>query len=670
MISIKNLNFSFENALQSTQIIKNLSFEVNAGEFLAIQGPSGSGKSTMLYLLGGLLRFQQGDITIFGTQLQKLTDDELCLFRNRHIGFVFQQFHLLPKTSVLNNLLLPTMYPLEKPKRPTEEYHARARELAAEFDLTTRLEHLSNELSGGQQQRVAIARALMNNASFILADEPTGNLDTTNSMRVMESLRELNAQGKTIIVITHDRDIAVFADRIIHLRDGELESEEILRKTSNHSTWTTPNIAFKKVHFGQVIAHSLTLAVNNLRRQWSRSILTAIGIVIGIAAVLSMITLGNFTQEKVLASYAELGVNTLNFSGWPNWQLQAKDETPLPFKSFDWEKDLLPIYRIFPGVEKMTPMMSNFTISAVSFGGKKIDTNIRGIGMNEHGSAIQRRKIKSGRSISAYDVQNRNAVCMIGSDIATRLYPKGEAVGKNLHLSNSQGNVSCHVIAEFEPLASNEDQRKANREIYVPFTFVPTLSEHSWGTMIFDVLMALKPGQDIEKTGKGIENFFWSKYGKSGEFHVDSDSILIAQMNRFLYLFTILLAAVAFLSLTIGSIGIMNMMLVSVAERLREIGLRKAMGATNRSIRWQFLMESVVLCVCAGLCGMILGMMVYEGVILTATKFVKNLEFEWRFDSLALAVSTCSIVVVGIISGIVPALQAERLQVIAALRSE
>lgn len=206
--------------------------------------------------------------------------------------------------------------------------------------------------------------------------------------------------------------------------------------------------------------------------------------------------------------------------------------------------------------------------------------------------------------------------------------------------------------------------------MYLPFTFFQSISGDWWASQIREVLIQVEADGDIEKTGKGIKAFFSQKYGPSGRFRVDSDSILLAQMKRFLGLFTILLASIAFITLTVGGIGITNMMLVSVSERFREIGLRKAIGATDSSIRLQFLTESMVLCFAAGVIGLIFGFLGYHGAIIAAAQFVKKMSFEWTVDGLAFFVSIISIFGVGILSGLFPALKAEKLQVIEALRSE
>jgi putative ABC transport system permease protein len=217
---------------------------------------------------------------------------------------------------------------------------------------------------------------------------------------------------------------------------------------------------------------------------------------------------------------------------------------------------------------------------------------------------------------------------------------------------------------------SNKEWAKPNLQIYIPFTVFQAVSEHWWSSQIKQVMIKLKRGVDVELVGLAIRRFFEKKYGKSGEFRVDSDSILVAQMKKFLNLFSILLTAIAVITLTVGGIGITNMMLVSVSERLKEIGIKKSVGATNTSIRYQFLFESIFLCLIAGVFGIIIGICTYQLAIFGASKLIQKLEYSWVFDWSAIFFSVISILLVGVISGLIPALKAEKLQVVDALRSE
>lgn len=672
IIEVDNVCFEYDIAGEPTPILKGVSFNVEAGEFVAIQGPSGSGKSTLLYLLGGLQSLTSGDIRIRGISLPALSADEMALFRNAHVGFIFQQFHLLPRTSVLKNILLPSAYPFEFDHPPPDE--ARAKKLAEQLGLKDRLEHKPNQLSGGQQQRVAIARALMNDAKILFADEPTGNLDSKSSEQTLTLLKELNSQGITIVLITHDRSVAEQAHRIVHVRDGQIEKIETLKKPKSHAAPASEaelpgQLGNKSPGYVRLFRKLLPLCFDNLRRNGIRSLLTMLGVTIGIAAVVAMVTLGQFTKAKILQSYQDMGVNTLMFQGYPNWELRATDTPPVMFHSFNWEKDLVPLRQVFPQIRRLSPYLYSWMIK-LSYGGKTIESDARIVGVNQDALSILNREILTGAGISPYHIETKSSVCVIGYDVARRLFANVSPVGRILFVSEDENRFGCRVIGVMNRVLSGREGSKPNLQVIMPYSTFQTLTKSYWQSNIYDVMIQLFPDADVEAFGRAIKAYFKMKYGVSAVFYVDSNSVLLAQMKKFLTLFTIMLAAIALVSLTVGGIGITNMMLVSVSERYREVGLRKALGATNRSIRGQFLLESLLLCGAAGLLGIVFGVLCYEGLIYGASVLVPKLEFAWIFDGGAMVLSVISILAVGLLSGLFPALKAEKLEVVEALRAE
>jgi len=657
LIELKNINYAYG---AGEPVLRDLGLLVEVGEMVAIQGPSGSGKSTLLYLVGCLLDLQSGTLRIGGRDMGALSQDGLAAFRHRELGFIFQQFHLLPRATVLENILLPC-------RDATPEQVLKAKSIAASLGLGDRLEHLPNALSGGQQQRAAIARALMNDPAIILADEPTGNLDSASSSQIMDLLCRLGSRGITVIIITHDSEVAARAGRIVTIRDGRITGDIIKFRTSaiiakNETAPTaTASGFFSKYRVREALA--------NLGRNKLRSILTMTGITIGIAAVLAMTTIGQFTKRKILESYMELGANTLAFYGYPNWSLRATDKVEMPFNSFDWKRDMAPLKKIFPEITLMSPMLRSWD-SGATFGGRVVNTDVRLYGVNEDGLALAGRALEGGRNLSKLHVEFMSNVCLVGAEIAKRLFININPLGRILQVTQDNNALSCKIIGILKHKASNNEWNKPDFQIIVPYTYFEKAIGNPWQVEIHNVLLQVTPGTDIRKTSNGIKAFFKQKYGNAGQFGADSDSLLVAQMEKFLTLFTILLGAIALISLAVGGIGITNMMLVSVSERYREIGLRKALGATNLEIRTQFMVEAVVICLVAGLVGLAAGFAVYEGIIFGASKVVTKLQFEWVFDYAAAIISFTAIMAVGVLSGLLPALKAEKLQVIEALRNE
>jgi macrolide transport system ATP-binding/permease protein len=612
---------------------------------------------------------ESGSLFIDDVDVARLNDFELATLRNQKIGFVFQQFHLLPKTSVINNVLLPTKYPCEIKKNAADSTD-KAKRLIEYFGLVDQIDKMPNQLSGGQQQRVAIARSLINDADIILADEPTGNLDSKNAEQVIELLKELNGQGKTVVVITHDTNIAHQFNKVYEIHDGKISKDLAIKAEANRSK---PLRRPSKRKFSPLftLRQLIPLAFENMRRHKVRSWLTMLGISIGVAAVLATTTLGNFTKDKMLTSYAELGVNTINFSGYPNFNLTATDDVPAIFKSFSDERDLKPLKRIFPNIRRIAPQSQMSWSNTITYGGRSVGPNVFANGVGEATFAIMNWPLKKGTSFFPYHMKARSPVCIIGSDVERDLFRNVSPINKIIHISEGEKSYVCRIIGVLTQRTSNKPwDTTPNLKVFLPYTYFMATTSQFWGGSVQNVLIEIEEGSGLEKTGLGIKNFFEKKYGKSGEFGVGFDATLLEQMNKFLNIFALVLTVIALICLGVGGISIANMMLVSLSERFKEIGLRKAVGATNASIRMQFLLESLFICLIAGLFGLVFGFAGYQGAIYGASKLVQNLKFEWIIDKAAVILAFVSIVVVGFLSGLVPALKAERLEIAEALRAE
>lgn len=673
-LRVDGVSFEYRSEDRSVQVLNDVSLAIRPGEFVAIRGPSGSGKSTLFYLLGCLLRPTSGKVWVNGQDVSRLDDETLAYVRNREIGFVFQQFHLIPRASVLENILLPAQYPWELKREPgeMERAEARARELAAKLGIGDRLEHSPNQLSGGQQQRVAIARALMNDAPLILADEPTGNLDSASAAQVLDELIALNRRGKTIVLITHDDEVARRCSRVLQIRDGRLQDEPA-RDAPGAEGGGGSGAAVTRVGYQKGRSpfwRALPLVRANVRRNRVKSMLTMIGVTIGIAAVLSMVTLGQYTRDKVLEGYESMGVNQLLVRGDSNREVRATDEYRVAFRAFEVETDLIPLQRVFPEIRRLSPVARAWNTSFTS-GGKRADDGVRVMGVHPEFLPITQREVILGKPFGTYHVANRVPVCLIGVGIARQLFGTRSPIGEvGSVIVNERSTYPCRIIGVLSPQSSSRESSPPDFNILLPLTYYQSVATNFWEARIREFVVQLDPKVDIAESARRIKAYFEQKYGRSGRFRVDAEAILVNQMRTFLRLFAILLGAIAFLSLVVGGIGIHNMMLVSVAEQMRDIGLRKAVGATRRSVRYQVLMESVWLCTVAGVIGLIMGFVAYEGLIFMASKVIRTVRFEWIVDPWAMLLSAGSIVLVGVISGLTPALRAERLEVIEALRSE
>lgn len=669
LLEVENVSYSYRIG---EPVLRDVSFSVEAGDFVAVTGPSGSGKSTLFYLLGTLAARFQGNICFLGKSYRSMSAREKAIFRNREIGFVFQQFHLLPRASVLDNIVSPAFYPYDF-SRPSPKDFEKAKELANKLGIGQLLERKPQELSGGQQQRVAIARALMRDPQIILADEPTGNLDSKSTEAVMGILQDLHKEGKTIILVTHSPDVANRCSRIISFRDGQIESDKRIRPLAEVKSQPTENASDSLISALPLLTYwrSLGPAWKNIIRSKAKSLLTMLGIVLGIAAVLSTMSLGSYAKNRILQSYQSLGVNNLNFTGWSNWRRSSRDFAPSIFRYFDWEKDILPMLQVFPEIQSFSPIVQTWE-PTFNYGGRSVSEHTMAMGVNEQYYYITNQMVSRGRTLSVFDLESSNPVCIIGQEIKNQLFNREDAIDKTLTVvqDGDAGEFPCRVVGVMAHQPSQTQGLQPDFYIYLPYTYMQKSLSRAWQREIHEMQLKIKSGYDPDETGKRIEGYFKTRYGKTGTFRSNSNTKVISQMRLFLNVFSALLSAVALIALLVGGVGINNMMLVNLSERLKELGLRKSLGATPSQVRALVLTESLLLCTMGGVIGLIVGFLGYHGLIYGASQIIPNMTFEWIFHTRAFLISAGAIILTGILSGLIPALRAERLEVIEALRQD
>ena len=428
LLRLEGVGLDYRIGARAVPAIRDATISIARGEMVAILGPSGSGKSTLLYVLGCLLKPSRGRYWLAGHDVGALPNWRVAALRSRAIGFVFQQFHLLPRADLIENCLLSAKYLGDDP-RSEAELRAKAKGLLESLGLGEHLEHRPNQLSGGQQQRAAIARALMNDPELILADEPTGNLDSASAGRILDELDRIHRSGRTVLIITHDRDVAGRCQRVIAIRDGVAEASapahasNKLNLSINEPGRVAAPLARRSAF---AIAHErVATARANLSRNKTRSALTMLGVTIGTAAVLATITLGSHVRSKILESYETLGVNKLVVRAYPRWNMQARDVTGVKFDGLSELTDVKPMTRLFPEITLISPVIQDAVLSAEWSGHKADQTQV--LGVKPEYFAITSRRLESGRYFSAYHERNRSRVCLIGSDVVRRLFGKNAA---------------------------------------------------------------------------------------------------------------------------------------------------------------------------------------------------------------------------------------------------
>jgi len=657
MIELKNIYKTYQMGEVQVKALEAVSLKIAPGEFVAIMGPSGSGKSTLMHILGLLDRPNAGEYYLGEKRIDALSDQELAAIRNRLVGFVFQQFHLLPRMTALENAALPLIY---AGKRHLKE---KAREEIEAVGLADRMNHRPNELSGGQQQRVAIARSLVNEPLIIMADEPTGNLDSKSKEEIISILEELNQKGKTVIVVTHEKEVALHARRVINMRDGKIISDE---KSAGFSAPKPAESEIDKI-IDAVLSKSerkaretefldyLRQAAGAMVGHKMRSFLSILGILIGVAAVIAMLAVGQGAKESIEAQLVSLGSNLLMVRpGSPRVMgvaLQAGAVTRFTFQ------DVAAIEKLDREVKRVSPSVTGRV--QMVYGNKNWNTQVEGVGVDY--ASIRASEPAVGRFFTEIEIKMRDRVVLLGTTVVRELFGDANPVGETIKV-----NLLNFKVIGVLPAKGATGFHDQDDTAIIPIT---TAMYRVLGKEYIDSIYVEAQSPDsIDTAQEAITQLIIKQHHLVTKDEEDSFQIRnMADIKNTLEATTktmsLLLGAIAAISLLVGGIGIMNIMLVSVTERTREIGLRKAIGATNKDIMVQFLIEAVLMSFIGGIAGILLG----GGVSILITLFAG---WAVRVSLFSIILATTFSLVVGIVFGLWPAQKASKLDPIEALRYE
>ncbi|HJF74131.1 MAG TPA: MacB family efflux pump subunit [Gallibacterium anatis] len=642
IIEIKNLNKFFGEGENRVHILKNIHLEIEQGDFIAIIGASGSGKSTLMNIIGCLDTASSGSYQIAGKETAKLSTDKLSELRQQRFGFIFQRYNLLSTLSAQENVALPAVYTgMAKPQRLQ-----RAAQLLEKLGLGNKIDNKPNQLSGGQQQRVSIARALMNGGDIILADEPTGALDSKSGETVMQILQQLHQEGHTIILVTHDKHIAQFANRIIEIKDGEIiqDQRQSLQITARKMTQAATNRGWQ--FYRDQFFEALNMSINAIIAHKLRSLLTMLGIIIGITSVVCVVALGNGSQQKVLQNINSLGTNTMdiyNGTGFGDRRAESMQNLTV--------NDSEALMRQ-PYIESVTP---NSSVSGtLTYRNSAFTAQVRGV--SEQYFNVKGIQTVAGQLFSGEQVKQNQSVAVIDQNTQKRIFQDRNPLGQIIMINKKP----LKVIG----IVDIQNVMGVNREslnIWIPYT--TAMNKISGEKKISSITVKVNQGISTSAAEKNVTALLLSRHGKKDFFILNTDSIK-QTIESTTNTMKLLISSIALISLIVGGIGVMNIMLVSVTERTKEIGVRMAIGAKQQNILQQFLIEAVLVCLVGGIIGIIL-----SGLIgFLFNRFMS--EFTMLFSTFSIVVAVLCSTLIGIIFGYVPAKNAAKLNPITALSQE
>jgi macrolide transport system ATP-binding/permease protein len=644
LLELNNVRRDYPAGKGVLAALKNIDLTIESGEWVAIVGPSGSGKSTLMNILGCLDRPTAGTYCVGGEAVAQLDSDALAALRRERFGYIFQRYNLLPDLTALANVEVPALYAGER----RADRQSRARELLRHLRLADRIYHRPAELSGGQQQRVSIARALINGGEILLADEPTGALDSHIGEEVLTLLKSLHYEGQTIVLITHDAKVAGHADRIVELRDGEIVSDHRARQTLGEPREFTIRMPARTGRAVPSSLEALHMVVLAMRAHRLRTFLTMLGIIIGIASVASVVALGTGGRERVLSDIRGIGTNTLDIYPGKDWgdERAASIHTLTPA-----DADALAQQTYY--VEAVTPTVA--TQASARFGDVSVNAFVNGVG--DQYFRVHNTEVLRGHTFTEADTRNLAQVAVIDDKTREKLFTSNEnSLGQVIFLKS----MPVEVIGVVKPKG---DMFGTNPMLNVWIPYTAARGRLLGPVPLRSITARIRDDAPMERAVDAVTQLLLARHGRKDFFIFNADTIRRTVESTTATL-TLLIASIAVISLVVGGIGVMNIMLVSVTERTREIGIRMAMGARQRDILQQFLIEAVLVCVIGGVLGV--------GLALTIGFIYSHLStnFPMIFSASSIVASLAVSTLIGIAFGYLPARRAAQLDPIEALARE
>lgn len=653
LLEVNNLIREFPAGESTIQILKSINLKIYAGELVAIVGQSGSGKSTLMNILGCLDQATSGSYQVNGRETRELEADELAQLRREYFGFIFQRYHLLGDLNAAGNVEVPAIYAGMDPTVRQK----RAHEILTDLGLGEKTQNRPNQLSGGQQQRVSIARALMNGGDVILADEPTGALDKNSGVEVMRILRELNAKGHTIILVTHDMNVAKNATRIIEISDGNIisdrpntpEYDQVIDVVADSESKSSRKKSSKWRSALDRFAEAFRMALLAMNAHRMRTFLTMLGIIIGIASVVSVVALGNGSQKQILENISSLGTNTITVfqgRGFGDNSKTAQFKTLIPSDADALSEQ--------PYVEAVSPTVN----SSVTVRFKEVEASATVNGVSHDFFNVKGLTFASGQAFDKQSVTQRAQDVVIDSNTKKTFFSDGtDPLGQVILLGSVPSRIIGVVDAQ-KGMMGNSD----SLNVYLPYSTV--MSRMLGQANVRSIIVRVKDEYPTAVAENAILSLLEQRHGAQDVFTQNSDSIreTIEQTTQTM---TLLVSAIAVISLVVGGIGVMNIMLVSVTERTQEIGVRMAVGARQSDILQQFLIEAILVCILGGILGVLLSL----GIGQIISQIAKG-SFQMAYSTTSIIAAFVCSTLIGVVFGFIPARNAAQLNPVDALSRE